>query len=142
MNKKTFPVLIILLSVVLFSCYTEENAIEEVIKKYQTALNSNETEQVIDLFEPSSAYRLQLTFAMLDVYRENGIETSYTIDVIDIKINGNIAEARLKSSVFYSGSDKQTIAALQMFTPSVMDTIMTLRKIDNIWKIVGERECE
>lgn len=140
MKKKIILLLVFLLTVLLFSCSSEENAIRNVIKQYQTALNSNNTEKVIELFEPSSAYGLQLSFAMLDVYREKGIEISYTIDVIDIKINENIAEARLKSSVSYSGEDKQTITALQMFTPSIMDTIMTLRKTENSWKIVDEKE--
>lgn len=142
LKKKIIPLLVFLFTLLLFSCSKEENAIKEVIKQYQTALNSNNSEKAIELFEPSSAYGLQLTFAMLDVYREKGIETSYTIDIIDIKINGNIAEARLKSSVSYSGEDKQTIAALQMFTPTVVDTIMTFRKTNNNWKIIAEKSLD
>ena len=142
MNKKIFPILIFLLTTLFISCTSEESAIKQVVSTYQNAMNQNDKNSIIELFDNPSTYGLDVAFAMLDVYKEQGIKTSYAIDILDVKINGNIAEAKLKTSVKYSGEDKETIKALQMFTPTVIDSVMTLRKENNNWKIVAEKVIE
>lgn len=142
MLRKT-GVLILCLFVFLFvSCTSEESAIKQVVSTYQNAMNQNDKNSIIELFDNPSTYGLDIAFAMVDVYKEQGIKTSYTIDILEVKINGNIAEAKLKTSVKYSGEDKETIKALQMFTPTVIDSVMTLRKENNNWKIVAEKVIE
>lgn len=141
--KKIITTSLFIISLILFfSCTSEENAIKEVVNNYQKAVNSNDKKKITELFETSSKLGLEFAFAMLDAYREQGISTTYSIDVLEVKVNGNIAEAKLKTSVTYSGEDKETIAALQMFTPSVVDTIMTFRKTNNVWKIVAEKSLD
>ena len=141
--KKIITTSLFIISLILFfSCTSEENAIKEVVNNYQNAVNSNDKNKITELFETSSKLGLEFAFAMLDAYREQGISTTYSIDVLEVKVNGNIAEAKLKTSVTYSGEDKETIAALQMFTPSVVDTIMTFRKTNNVWKIVAEKSLD
>ena len=142
MKKTILSSLLILFFLLFFSCTSEENAIKAVVNKYQNAINSNDKTAITELFETSSKLGLEFAFAMLDAYREQGISTTYSIDVLEVKVNGNIAEAKLKTSVTYSGEDKETIAALQMFTPSVVDTIMTFRKTNNVWKIVAEKSLD
>ena len=142
MKKTILSSLLILFFLLFFSCTSEENAIKAVVNKYQNAINSNDKTAITELFETSSKLGLEFAFAMLDAYREQGISTTYSIDVLEVKVNGNIAEAKLKTSVTYSGEDKETIVALQMFTPSVVDTIMTFRKTNNVWKIVAEKSLD
>ena len=142
MKKTILSSLLILFFLLFFSCTSEENAIKAVVNKYQNAINSNDKTAITELFETSSKLGLEFAFAMLDAYREQGISTTYSIDVLEVKVNGNIAEAKLKTSVTYSGEDKETIVALQMFTSSVVDTIMTFRKTNNVWKIVAEKSLD
>lgn len=140
MTKKI--ILLILVAFAFFSCSNDENEIKQVVNTCQNALNSNDYEAFANEFETPSSYELKTAFEMLDVYKKHNIETVYTIDVLEVTVNGNIAEAKLKTSVKFLGNDKDTVRALTAITPAVTDSIMTFRKMNNNWKIIAEKIIE
>ena len=141
MKKSILFVLFILLSCSFIFGASEKENIERIVKEYQNALNSHNKQKIKSLFEEPDSYDVQLFLQYLDVYQESGLNFQYKIDVIESKINGSIAEARLKT-VTKLVSDDSSVDLSALFGNSLIDSIMTLRKVNGSWKIVGEKVLE
>lgn len=142
--KKSFSLLLATISFIFFlSCSNnDEILIKQTIQEYQTALNNNNTEKLIELSENPDNYTISLASQYLNMFTEIGLKPEFTIDIIELKINDNIAETRLKTTTRYIGDDKDAISAMSYLVPPVTDSIMTLKKVNDTWKILTEKDIE
>lgn len=142
--KKSFSFLLAAISFVFFlSCSNkDELLIKQTIQEYQTALNNNNTEKLIELSETPDTYTISLASQYINMFTEIGLKPEFTIDIIELKINDNIAETRLKTTTRYIGDDKDAISAMSYLVPPVTDSVMTLKKVNDTWKILTEKDIE
>lgn len=142
--KKSFSFLLVAISFIFFlSCSNnDELLIKQTIQEYQTALNNNNTEKLIELSETPDTYTISLASQYINMFTEMGLKPEYTINVIELSLHESIAKATLKTTTNYIGDDQEVIAAIKYLVPPVTDSILTLKKINNTWKIIDEKVIE
>ena len=135
--KKSILLLLLFCFVLAFaSCKNDEQEIRDLIINYQNAVNEYDKEKISSFFEdPDDLY---FTFILLDSYREQGIIPYYKMEVLKVEIYGKTAEAKLKTKLTFKGDDASTIAAFNLFTPSVFNSTTTLSNDSGKWKIISE----
>ncbi len=122
-------------------CSSEKQSIEKVVEDYQNAVNTRNKNKLQSLFVEPDSYDVQMFLKYLDLYQESGLNFQYKIDVIELIVNGSIAEARLKT-VTKLVSDDSSVDLMVLLGTSLIDSVMTLRKVNGTWKIVGEKVLE
>lgn len=138
--KKLFSLLFTLFSFFLFlSCSNEDAQIKQTIQEYQTALNNNDTDKLIELCENPDTYTISLASQYIKLLTDKGLKPEYTIDIIELKVKENIAEAKIKTTTNYISDNKEVIEALNYLGTPVTDSIVTLRKTNGSWKILTEK---
>lgn len=142
--KKSFSLFLVIFGFFLFlSCSNnDEVLIKQTVKDYQAALNTNDSQKLIELFESPKIEYIKYASELLNTFYEMGMKPEYTIDIIELTINDNIAEARLKTTIKYIGNDKDQLDLLSYFEDPVKDSVMTLRKNNETWKILAEMDIE
>ena len=141
--KKTLLFIILFFAIFTSAfCASEKNAIEKVVEEYQNAVNSYDKDKLKALFAEPDSYDVQLFLLYLIGMHEQGLNFHYKIDVIETKINGSIAEVRLKTVAKLLSGEDNSVDLMPLFGSSLIDSIMTLRKIDGSWKIVAEKVLE
>lgn len=139
---KKISLFILLFSFLSFTLIAnDKDSIEKVVNEYQNAVNSYDSEKLKKLFAEPDSYDVQLFLMYLVGMHEQGLNFKYQIDVIETKINGSIAEARLKT-VAKLLSEDNSVDLMPLFGSSLIDSIMTLRKVNGSWKIVAEKVLE
>ena len=138
--KKLFSLLFTLFSFFLFlSCSNEDAQIKQTIQEYQTALNNNDPDKLIELCENPDTYTISLASQYIKLFTDKGLKPEYTIDIIELKVKENIAEAKIKTTTNYISDNKEVIEALKYLGTPVTDSIVTLRKTNESWKILTEK---
>ncbi|MBO4439494.1 MAG: hypothetical protein J5798_09095 [Spirochaetaceae bacterium] len=136
MKKSILFFLLFCFILVFASCKNDEQEIRDLITNYQNAVNEYDKEKISSFFEdPDDLY---FTFLILDSYRAQGLIPQYKIDVLKVETYGTTAEAKLKTRLTFKGDDASTIAAFNLFTPSVFNSTTTLSKDSGKWKIICE----
>lgn len=136
--KKIYIYLVIVTLLIFISCGSDVNSIKKIIGDYQNSLNTYDYDGVKNLYDDPDSYALTISIAMIEALREEGINATYMINVMDVRVVDSVAEAYLKTSIKYSGENADTIKALSLFTPALTNSTMTFRKTNAGWKIIGE----
>ena len=141
MKQKVMFFLLLMFIISYGFCDTEKKSIEKVVTEYQKSINTYDIKKLKSLFIEPDSYDVQIFVIYLEGLHEQGLNIKYTIDVIELHVYDKIAEVRLKT-VAKMLADDDSFDLMTLFGPSLVDSIMTLKKVNGFWKIVGEKIIE
>ena len=141
--KRKYCCLILFFLLFSFASYGEEkDTLRNVIEEYTKALNETNKEAIKSCFDNPNSISVNYILNFFDICKEYGVEIKYDILILNISIFDNIAEVKLKTICTLSGKDEESTKLLQMYSPPLINSIMTLRKNNGEWKIVSEEIIE
>lgn len=116
-----------LFTILLVSCSFEQIKINSLIKEYESSLNTADKTKFESLF--SNAIIGKLIFAGVEAIRNQGITSSYRIEIMWVKINGKEATARMQVFQTFSG-EGDTVKTLNLInsSPQKYDLILSLNQ--------------